>query len=517
MTTDTPLPELPALSAAADDLASDRREDRRVSRAVDGSYYEPDARVWRFETRSRVVVLDFGMMEPITTSGLLAEVRQTLELLVETRNLNSVDAGFRQLRVLLIAAQARRRAPVDAILVEDIAAWVKRGNGAYRGQLEIVVEAAADLDLQWFTHGARTLLEQVHIPPKTELEAVRTWDPKAGPYRPAEDAVLKAALDAGFNDGKVNLFDYALARLIRGLGSRPAQVAALKVGDLRRENGRAEIRIPVVKERGTPERGAFLSWKPLAQGLADILLLHIETNVLPHLAAGADPDLAPLFPARRGPIRATQKFDSHMKGDNIMKRFKRAFGKAPITSPISGMGITVNPRRDRHTVLTSLAMNGCTAAEIAANAGHKNAASCDPYIDASIEHHQRMETLVGPAFVPIADRFLGHVVDRAQDKTAIEDPDAVLVDRALDGLGSCGVGGCTAIDAGAAPLACYTCRRFRAWSDAPHAKLLEVLVKDRSRLVEAGHPEVAETRTPTIVAITDLLENIRQQKDTTHG
>lgn len=174
--------------------------------------------------------------------------------------------------------------------------------------------------------------------------------------------------------------------------------------------------------------------------------------------------------------------------------------------------MVVNPQRERHTVLTNLAMNGCNALEIAANAGHSSPESCQAYVDAGIDHFQRMERLVGEAFLPIADRFFGKVVREAKDQKAQQDPDAVLRDKELTGVGSCEIGGCQAVDAGVAPVACYTCRKFRAWAERPHEALLRALLARQSELIEAGHAEMAETGTATIVAITDLLEAIRQRE-----
>jgi hypothetical protein len=156
-------------------------------------------------------------------------------------------------------------------------------------------------------------------------------------------------------------------------------------------------------------------------------------------------------------------------------------------------------------------MNGCTAEEIAANAGHSEPTSCERYVNATIDHFQRMESHVGSAFIPIADRFLGTVVSSERDNNAARDPDAVLMTEDLEAVGSCSDGDCQAIAANAAPVACYTCRKFRAWADAPHTALLEALEERRRSLLDAGHDEVAETLTPTIAALHDLLEALHER------
>ncbi|PTR06940.1 hypothetical protein C8J28_1451 [Cereibacter azotoformans] len=211
-------------------------------------------------------------------------------------------------------------------------------------------------------------------------------------------------------------------------------------------------------------------------------------------------------------MRTTPGLDQHQDRHAIQKPFEKIFARLAVVSPLTGRVMVVNAQRERHTVLTGLAMNGCNALEIAANAGHSSPESCQAYVDAGIDHFQRMERLVGEAFIPIADRFLGKVVREAKDRKAQQDPDAVLRDTNLTGVGSCEIGGCRAVEAGVAPVACYTCRKFRAWAEGPHEALLVNLLARQSEFIEAGHSEVAETRTATIVAITDLLEAIRQRE-----
>lgn len=378
--------------------------------------------------------------------------------------------------------------------------------------MRLLTEVWRVLKLPGIAPETHEFLAQIRISAKADKDAVRTWDPNAGAYRPAEDAALKTALDAGFNDGAVSLYDYALARTFRGLGMRPAQLAAMKVNDLRRSGDRVEMRIPLAKQRGMPERGGFMPWKPITQGLANILFLHIAENVRPLVPSGHDSDLAQLFPSkRRKTLKVSQGIEEHQGSNDLSKGFISIFKDFRVISPITGRMIIVTPQRERHTVLTGLAMNGCNALEIAANAGHAAPESCNAYVDASIDHFQRMERLVGEAFIPIADRFLGKVVRESEDRKARTDPNAVLRDQDLTGVGSCEIGGCEAIAAGVAPVSCYTCRKFRAWADAPHSVIRTGLLEQQRDLMETGHAEVAETRTATIIAITDLLDAINDR------
>lgn len=477
--------------------------------ASDGTPFDPSSDLWRFRTLSGAVNFNYALLRGSVDDSFVNAAKMAMKLLVETRNLNSVNSAFLQLRKLALIASQRQTCRVEEIDAEDFALWCMRGNGVYIGQLRPILDTWRKLKLPGLACELYEFVEAFRVPTSSKKDAVRTWNPDAGAYRPAEDAALKSALDAGFNNGMVDLYEYALVRTFRGIGMRPAQLAAMKVEDLRRIGSRVELRIPLAKRRGMPERGGFMPWKPITQGLADILFMHITENVLPRLYEGDDPSIAQLFPPKRKKhIFVSTGVEEHQGRDALHNSFVRAFDCLSVISPITGRKLNVNPTRERHTVLTGLAMLGCNALEIAANAGHVDPNSCEAYVDASIDHFQRMERLVGDAFIPLADRFLGKVVRQQNDQASQQDPDAVLRDKDMTGMGSCGTGGCEAIDAGVAPVACYTCRKFRAWADAPHENILAALLEQQRGLNEAGHAEVAETKTATIVAISDLLEAI---------
>lgn len=477
--------------------------------ASNGAPFDPEADVWYFRTLSSGFFVDFDFIRRVAAEDFVVSAKRVTRVLVETRNLNTAKTAFKVFKQLCLIAHQRRNDVIFELDAEDVAYWCSKGNAAYLWQLRILTDLWASLDLPGITSKTHEFIRQVYVPTKIDKEAVRTWDPDAGAYRPAEDAALKAALDAAFNDGRVDLYDYAVARMFRGLGVRPAQLAAMKVCDIRRHGDRVEVRIPLLKQRGIPERGAFMPWKPVTQGLADVLFLHIQTNILPRVQSPYEIDLVQLFP-RKGSIQVVPSagIDEHQTQDSITSGFKKLFAALKVISPITGRQIVVNPQRERHTVLTGLAMNGCNALEIAANAGHASPESCQAYVDAGIDHFQRMERLVGEAFIPIADRFLGKIVREAKDQEALKRPNSVLRDKEMNGVGSCHIGGCGAVDAGVAPVACYTCRKFRAWAEGPHEAMLEALIARQTELMEAGHPEMAETITAPIVAITDLLEAI---------
>ncbi|MGN0931695.1 hypothetical protein, partial [Falsigemmobacter intermedius] len=240
------------------------------------------------------------------------------------------------------------------LCAKDIAEWCSQGSAAYFGQLRPLLRVWETLELEGFTHDAQVLAAQIKHPTQTDKDGVRTWDPDIGAYRPSEDAALKNALDSAFNEGLITLYDYSLARVFRGLGMRPAQLAAMKCCDLRSTGQRTEIHIPLLKQRGTPERGEFMPWKPITQGLAELLSMHIEVYVKARFSPNTDISLCPLFPPIRGGIEAADGLHGHANRDGLGKRFVMMFERLQVVSPITGQVIFVTPTRERHTVLTGL-------------------------------------------------------------------------------------------------------------------------------------------------------------------
>lgn len=483
-----------------------------LRRSAHGLTFDPLDDVWLLRDDSRRVIVNWSYMADIVASPCEMEMRKSFARVVSVNTATTCLAYFNALKDVLLYAKAREEAHIDSLSADAFAAWLGTQPGPAKvGQIKALFKMWRNLRGKGIDVEALDLGERVSVPKPDNYANVLTWDGKFGPYRPVEDEAIRIALDDAFNEGKISIKKYALFRVLRGTGMRIGSVVDLKLEDLRQEVGRWFLRIPKEKQRGiTGWRVQFMPWKPISQGLAHVLQMHIDANVRPRILHG-DIGLAPLFPAYRAKDLTLPSAHSNERG--LRKTYVDTLQGLRVTSPITGRIITGHPHRDRHTFLTMLAMDGCTADEIAANAGHSSSGSSEAYVHAAIDHFQRMEKFVGTAFIPIADRFLGSVTSSAKDSHA-NDP---IIDAHASGVGSCQIGGCNAIEAGVAPLACYTCRKFRAWADAPHADLLEMLMEDVERLRVEGHVTVADTRLPTIIAIGDLLERIRQEGEQEDG
>ncbi len=487
----------------------------RLARTASGLNFDIYSDRWLLKDTGNRDIINMGAIVHLVGPQLQNSIRTVFAAIAGGRPGNTAANWFYIFRNLVECAAIETGSPVVQIEAEHVSIWAHKSGGTGITALSHILSVISTwekLRAPGVTEEAIDLVKRLRRPKDPAiLGAVFSWDPVQGPYRPADDEAIREALDRAFNDGTMSLVNYAMFRSFRATGARPESISQLKVGDLRAEGDQSFLRIPMIKQHGKAWREAFMPWKPVTQGFSNILTMHIEANIRPNILKGVDIDQVPIFPEQSFEIDSDQ--NNHIRTITLGKTYINLFKKLNIISPLSGEVIHGTPKRDRHTYLTMLAMRGCSPEEIAANAGQSKVSSCEPYVHAAIGHFQRMEQFVGSSFVPLADRFAGTIVSEAVDKHA---NDALLDDTAT-AVGSCGIGGCSAIEAGVAPVACYTCRKFRAWSDAPHLQLLEKLIEAQELQRDNGHDAVAETTTATMIAITDLLERIRVEREKENG
>ena len=475
--------------------------------ASNGDEFNPNSDEWDLANCSGK--LNFEELREQCSDKFVFHLKKTMKVLYETGNPTTAISTFRRFILLVKSIQNTEN---DVIDEHQLSAYLMRNNNVkYLPHIRVIVRKAAAIKAPLLSSEAMTFADSIKLAdtPK-DGSAIRSWDPEKGSLRPAEDQAVADALNNAFEEGTVKLRQYMVVRLIRGTGMRPAQLAWMKLSDIRDTENGMHIRIPMAKQRGQAPRSKFMPWKPITEGLARIIRLFIQAEILPLVSHVSEHQNVPLLLLERN--FKEEDYDNtirgHLLADTAADIYRRALDKVTIISPITGEQLVLNPRRERHTFATQLAMNGATADEIAINMGQASNTSCEAYIDATIDHFQSLERHVGQHFVPIADRFLGKVVKSANDTAEFE-----LYNDDFEGVGSCSSGGCNAVEAGVAPQACYVCRKFNAWSDGPHEELLKRTIQEQQKLLDEGHAEVAETKTNIIIAITDLIEAIRQKKD----
>ena len=481
---------------------------RANGRNSNGDEFNPNDDIWRFPLGGGL--FDFTNIQEAATYEFFINSKKLMKVFLETGNYNTARTIFIRLNNFIESIENK---PINLINESDVTAYLMRNNNLkYLAHIKMIVNKSVAIKAPVFSEDACRFISNLKLADNggSRNEAVISWDPEKGAMRPAEDQLLIEAINNAFEEGTLSLRQYCAIRLIRGTGMRPISLSHMKICDVRDTPEGMLIRIPMAKQRGATPRSEFMPWKPITEGLARIVRLYIQSDLVPRYDHLDDMSNAPLFNLERSTVRREYDgtIDGHMKADTLKQVYTHNMNRLKVVSPITGEEMVLNPTRERHTFATQLAMNGATADEIAINMGHSSNLSCEAYIDATIDHFQSLERHVGQHFVPIADRFLGRVVKSANDTAEFE-----LYNDEFEGVGSCSSGGCNAVEAGVAPQACYVCRKFNAWSDGPHEELLKRTIQEQQKLLDEGHAEVAETKTNIIIAITDLIEAIRQKKD----
>jgi integrase len=375
--------------------------------------------------------------------------------------------------------------------------------------LSAVLTRWTNLGLDGFSEDAVSLLKNRRKPGNVKGEAVRTLDPVNGPLTDYELQEFTAALNEAYSQGMVEDGLFYLSWLVVLTGQRVSQYCSLKVMDIsavQSENGdlKYQIQIPRAKQREEVLRESFLI-KPLPLQFGESLLRYAERVRAEYPELGEN---APLFPTRDSRMTSRQlnsNFINHWEATSLGTHFRDELAKISPISPRTYEPMHLVVGRFRDTIGTRAAQEGYGELVIAEILGHIDTQNVGVYVAVIPEIAQRLDKILAKDLAPIANAFLGKVLLKESDATRAGDPTSYIIDykHSKKGVGSCG----TTYDCKFnAPVACYTCRNFEAWIDAPHEALLESLISERDRLLKTSGQRVATINDQTIVAIQAVID-----------
>ena len=246
-------------------------------------------------------------------------------------------------------------------------------------------------------------------------------------------------------------------------------------------------------------------------------------SIFPDLAQRITEEL-PLFPdwklleAEQGSIAQYEMqeiFESqmfHSVTQDLSKRFTRIIDRLAVYSDRTETEKLENviPTRLRRTLATRAAREGYGIFVIAELLDHSDIQNAGVYTENVPEHVYAINEAVGSQLAPFAKAFQGQIIDSERD--AIRGDDLTSRVRSANGkaVGNCGKNG---FCGGFGPIACYTCRDFQAWLDAPHEEVLGWLVEDRKRKLELTKDEtIASINDRTIFAVGEVVNRCQQRK-----
>jgi hypothetical protein len=202
----------------------------------------------------------------------------------------------------------------------------------------------------------------------------------------------------------------------------------------------------------------------------------------------------------------------HMSSEQIGRQLRDALGR--ITGP------KTNAKRFRITLAQRAVDDGKDRYTVAELLDHSDAQNVKVYFEASPAMVARLDRHLAMELAPLAQAFAGVLVLSEANARRGDNPKSRIYDRTLRNnvdrpLGTCGQMSFCGLNA---PFACYTCRHFQPWLDAPHDEFLIVLIEDRDRMIAEGYsPKIYNIKNRTILAVAEVIQLCAARMEMSRG
>lgn len=480
--------------------------------------------VWRLNTPGKPLMLDWASLDALPATALEAArmyARHKIPLWAPP----TVRGLFFMYELLNQCPSVRR---VDGVIsfatFEELRADGRAG-GPELTRFRAWYDWAATLELPGFDRNSSDLLNVLRIGANPQHRPARKKDPELGPLSDTErQELFEKTLEA--SDDDLPLMEKVAVLLGMALGANAGPMSLLQVQDFGvRSSGSTAyplLEVPRHKKGFEQERADFRT-RPLERRWASYLERLIARNRARadeiYLEATGQRRPAhvavPVFMRER--IRtdlepAMAEYSLHITERDYSTLLRRAAKRLKVKSRHGGV-LRLNARRLRSTFATNLIADGKSREVVADALDHSSTKYVANY---DFEDHRLVKSLdarIGETMAAVAGAFLG-TLTAASSETARQRAASNrigFVDQAESGandLGNCGSGETCDL---APPLACYTCRKFEPWIEAPHHRLLEQLTAERARRAAAHmHPRIVAVQDRAIGAVAEVVEKIEQ-------
>jgi len=411
----------------------------------------------------------------------------------------SLNSGFKK----FIRFLPETRRPISAVRAVDLISYrahLGKAREGDLGHLAAYLKTWCDLQFAGMEDGVFLLLDGWRLKGQPKGVAVQTMCPLTGPLTEIEHRAVCQQLVDSFGLGEIGLEDFVLTDLFIASGRRPVQLGDLKLKDvLTRESDDQGLELVLNIPRRKQGRSWRSEFKPLfllsEKGVGVMKL--VQQNRLrlrkrwPDLSPAAIEEL-PLFPSWRklscmarsdeSQIELQMRSEAfHLATQTLSERLERVVARLNVRSERTGEMLRVFPLRLRRNVATRAARQGFGSIVIAELLDHSDDQNARVYTENVPEHVDAINAAVARQLAPLAQAFCGMLVDHESDALRGADISSRIRTDSGEAVGSCGqFGFCGAH----APIACYTCRAFQPWLDAPHEALLESLIEERAHVAQ---------------------------------
>lgn len=479
---------------------------------VEGLVFNPSDNQWKLRDTAGSLTVKWRRFDSWMAPSLVHSFRHVLLWYVENRALSTARNIHDRLTALLTAISASGSSAVKSITQAHLQSY----RSSLKPSEEWKLATLSGFFRRWSDQGhpgvdpsAVGFLEEITLKGNFKGIAVSTSDPTTGPFTVVEASAINAAVSDALATGRISLRQYCITVLMAALGSRAVQFAALKCCDLRPpdpEGGSSQwiLDVPRAKQRYESARTQFRP-RPLVPEIAELLQSQIEDVYLQAADkgdTGVDPSQLPIFP--NWTAIGAPNLQYHSTGGELGSELSKALKTIDARSERTGEAIAITARRFRYTVGTRAAEEGLGEYVIAELLDHTDVQQVAVYVMATQKIVDRIEKAVAMQLAPLAQAFAGVLISDEREAVRGDDPKSRIRDRdTMACVGNCGRHSfCSA----SAPIACYTCRRFQAWVDAPHDQILDGLLQERDRVLEVtGDLRIASVNDRTILAVAQVV------------
>ncbi len=484
-----------------------------------GIVFDPSPLIWSYRDGVNSVYMDFSGLH--FSALLMASARLTLIWFAENRAPSTLMGHFRGLKVFAMRMQKARVEPLTSIDGNDV---LKHGdaNDFRTRNLFAFLRQWHALSLPGIQDDVIYVLDRKKLRKRETGVAVLTWDPELGPFTPIEQVGIQDALNDAYGAGRLSEEIYLLAWLFIALGSRPVQLAALKVCDVVRSvaaDGTESyiLLIPRAKQQN-PLLRQELKPRALVNQIGRPLFHYAQRVSQRFIGEFSDTQQTPLFPfppQSRHLVSGQGWGRYHRTSESLRRLLVSALDKLSVRSERTGTMINICALRFRRTLGTNIAREGHGVLVIADLLDHSRTDSAGVYVAATPELAMRIEKATALYMAPLAQAFKGQLI--AHEGSAVRGADRssriidLRIDQSARPMGSCGSFSFCGLNA---PVACYTCQCFQPWLDGPHEAVLDFLLADAKRHLDG---RIAAINDRTLLAVAEVVQLCRSRKVQAHG
>jgi len=492
----------------------------KVSKSVSfhGYEFDTEAEQWTLN-KDRKINTDF-----ITSfaPSIQEDIRGTLSYFAEHKSAAHTANVHREIKAYLSTG--------ETTITEHGLLTLKSGytkKNEYRvGVLRVFLKQMHTLDFDALNDECLELLNGWKLAGNDQGTAVLSLDPEDGPFSDIEYEAILDGLDNNYAEGKLNNEGYSIAQLFAATGRRPIQLTSLKIGDLRIDNkvlGTPTyiLNIPRAKVRGRGFRAAFTDFA-ITEYIGQVLDKHIKevviksNRVIGRSLNKGEIALLPLFPdyndlpllkdLPQHDVLSWLKTDAlHLTSTMVVSELKSIINTLKIISERTTQPLKITAYRFRYTLGTRAARENAGILTIATLLDHIDTQHAGVYVQNHPDHAATISAIMNAPLMRYANAFQGKLVkDEVEAHNKLPGAGRIRTENSQDNIGSCGT---NAFCRDYAPIACYLCKKFMPWQDAPHHLILKDLVEERDRISkETGDLTIAAINDRAIIAVTQVIK-----------